>query len=148
MRLVVDASTLVAELLRDRGLVLLASPRLDLYVPARMWEEARYEVYGRLETRVSRGLPETSARQHWYSAMHLKEQSITEVPEEVYEHLEDEALSRLPRDPRDWQVVTLALSLDAHILTEDGDFFGCGVAVWTVNTLIAQLERRGLSPFS
>lgn len=37
MRLVLDASTLVGEMLRDRGLVLLASPHLGLYVPARMW---------------------------------------------------------------------------------------------------------------
>lgn len=148
MRLVVDASTLVGELLRDRGLVLLASPRLDLYVPTRMWEETRHEVSRRLGIRVSRGMPEMVARQHWNTAMRLKERSLTEVPEEVYEHLEEEALSRLPRDPRDWPVVALALSLDSHVLTEDEDFFGCGVAVWTVDTLIAQLRRQGRSPFS
>ncbi len=53
---------------------------------------------------------------------------------EVYEHLKDQALTRLPRDPNDWQVVSLALSLGADILTGDEDFFGCGVAVWTVDT--------------
>jgi predicted nucleic acid-binding protein len=73
----------------------------------------------------------------------VKEQSVTEVPEELYQDLEDEALSRLPRDARDWPVVALALSLGADILTGDEDFFGCGVATWTVETLIAQLERRG-----
>jgi hypothetical protein len=40
----VDASTLVGELLREREQALLASPHLDRYVPARMWEEARHEV--------------------------------------------------------------------------------------------------------
>ncbi|PLS85261.1 MAG: hypothetical protein CYG60_13570 [Actinobacteria bacterium] len=36
----------------------------------------------------------------------------------------------------------------SEILIEDGDFFGCGVATWTAQTLIAQLKRRGASPFS
>jgi hypothetical protein len=87
LRLVVDASTLVGELLRERGLKLIASPYLDLYVPARMWEETRHEVSRRLEIRVSKGLPEPAASQK-------------------------------------------------------------RVATWTVDTLIAQLERRGQSPFS
>lgn len=62
---------------------------------------------------------------------------------QFYDGLEDEALSRLPRDAEDWQVVALALALGADILTEDKDFFGCGVATWTTETLITQLERRG-----
>lgn len=143
MRLVVDASTLVGELLRDRGLALLADPRLDLHVPGRMWEETRHEVSRRLDIRVSGGgFSEEAANHHWRTAMILKERSITEMPEELYAHLRDEALSRIARDPEDWQVVALALSIEADILTEDRDFFGCGVATWTAETLIAQLERR------
>jgi predicted nucleic acid-binding protein len=146
LRLVVDASTLVAELLRERGHKLLADTRLDLYVPAWMWEETQHEVSKRLDVRVSRGLPDAVAARFWDAAVRVKEQSVTEVPEELYQHLKDEALSRLPRDARDWPVVALALSLAADILTEDEDFFGCGVATWTVETLIAQLGRRGESP--
>lgn len=59
--------------------------------------------------------------------MLVKERSIVEVPEETYEGLKDEALSRLPRDARDWPMVALALSLGADILTEDEDFLGCDV---------------------
>lgn len=142
MRLVVDASTLVAELLRDRGRKLLASEALDLYVPAWMWEETNHEVWKRLEIRVSRGLPERVATRYWHAARRLKESSVGEVPEEFYADLKDEALCRLPRDPNDWQVVALALSLGADILTGDEDFFGCGIATWTVDTLIVQLQRR------
>lgn len=69
MRLVVDASTLVAELLRERGQKLLADPRLDLYVPTWMWEETSHEVARRLEVRVSRGLPEPVANRFWDAAM-------------------------------------------------------------------------------
>lgn len=144
----VDASTLVAELLRERGLRLLASPHLDLYVPAWMWGETSYEVWRRLEVRVSRGLSERVATRYWDAAMRLKERRVTEVPEEVYADLKDEALCRLPQDPNDWQVAALALSLGADILTGDKDFFGCGIATWTVDTLILQLERRDESPFS
>ena len=94
------------------------------------------------------GLPQEIADRFWNAAVRLKDQSVAEVPEELYEWLRDEALSRLPRDPGDWQVVALALFLEADILTADEDFFGCGVATWTVDTLISQLERRGQSPFS
>lgn len=148
MRLVVDASTLVGELLRERGQVLLASSHLDLYVPARMWDEARHEVSRRLGVRVRDGMPQEIADRFWDAAVRLKEQSVAEMPEELYEGLREEALSRLPRDPNDWQVVALALLLGADILTGDEDFFGCGVATWTAETLISQLERRGQSPFS
>lgn len=135
-------------MLRERGLALLADPRLDLYVPARMWEETRHEVDKRLELRIFRGMPRTVARRFWDSDIRLKERSVTEVPEEIYEDLEDEALSRLPRDAKDWQVVALALALGADILTGDRDFFGCGVATWTVDTLIVRLGRQGRAPFA
>lgn len=145
MRLVVDASTLVAELLRERGYKLIADPNLDLYVPAWMWEETLHEVSKRLDIRVSRGLAEPVATRFWDAAMRVKEQSVTEVPEELYQDLKDEALFRLPRDAKDWPVVALDLALGADILTGDEDFFGCGVATWTVETVITQLERRGES---
>lgn len=73
-----------------------------------MWEETRHEVSRRLEIRVSRGLPEPIATRFWEAAVRVKEQSVTEVPEELYEASKDEALSRLPRDAEDWQVVGLA----------------------------------------
>jgi predicted nucleic acid-binding protein len=127
---------------------LLASPHLDLYVPARMWDEARHEVSRRLGIRVRKGLPQEIADRYWDAAVRLKEGSVAEVPEELYEDLRDEAVSRLPRDPNDWQVVALALFLGVDILTADEDFFGCGVATGTVDTLISQLVRRSQSPFS
>ncbi len=93
-------------------------------------------------------MPREIADRFWDAAVRLKEESVAEVPEELYEGLRDEALSRLPRDPDDWQVVALALFLGVDILTADEDFFGCGVATWTADTLISQLERRRQSPSS
>ena len=90
-------------------------------------------------------MPQEIADRFWDAAVRLKEESVAE---ELYEGLREEALSRLPRDPNDWQVVALALFLGADILTGDEDFFGSGVATWTADILISQLERRGQSPFS
>jgi len=69
---VVDASTLVAELLRKRGQVLLATPHLDLYVPAKMWDEARHEVSRRLGVRIRNGLPQEIANRFWDAAVRLE----------------------------------------------------------------------------
>jgi hypothetical protein len=71
----VDASTLVGEMLRDRGLVLLASPHLDLYVPERMWDETRHEVDHRLRLRVGKGLLEAVADRYWTSSLRTKTSS-------------------------------------------------------------------------
>lgn len=124
---------------------MFANPHL--HVPMWMWGETRHEISRRLDIRMSRGLPESVANHFWDAAARVKEQSITEVPEEFYENLKGEALSRLPRDSKDWHVAALALSIESDILTEDKDFFGCGIATWTVETLATQLGRRGRSPF-
>lgn len=63
------------------------------------------------------------------------------VSGERYNHLRAPALRRVPRDERDWPTVAAALALDASILTADADFLGCGVATWTVETLVAELDN-------
>ncbi|HZR99188.1 MAG TPA: PIN domain-containing protein [Chloroflexota bacterium] len=55
MRLVVDASTLVAELLRARGRRLIAHPQLDLLVAADAYSETRHELQRRVARLVDRG---------------------------------------------------------------------------------------------
>ena len=41
-----------------------------------------------------------------------------------------------------WPVLALALAVDAPIWTEDQDFFGSGVAIWTTATVELYLARR------
>lgn len=48
MRLVVDASTLVAEVLRTRGRKLLAHPGLDLFIAKYAWNETEHELRKRI----------------------------------------------------------------------------------------------------
>lgn len=61
------------------------------------------------------------------------------VFQDIYGLLETVARRRIPRDPNDWPTVALALALNAHIWTYNGDFLGCGVATWTTETLLAEV---------
>jgi predicted nucleic acid-binding protein len=42
VRIVVDANILVAELLRERGQALIASPALELYIAEKAWSETQH----------------------------------------------------------------------------------------------------------
>jgi hypothetical protein len=59
---VVDASVLVAELLRDRGRTLFRRPDLTVLVAEHQWEETQLEVDRRLGVLQSRGM--SAARRH------------------------------------------------------------------------------------
>ena len=55
---------------------------------------------------------------------------------DIYGGYESEARKRLDaRDPEDWPILAAALALGCPIWTEDTDFFGCGVAIWTSNNI-------------
>jgi predicted nucleic acid-binding protein len=55
---------------------------------------------------------------------------------EFYNFFENEARIRLQgRDEEDWPVLAAALGLQCPIWTEDADFFGTGVAVWTTSRI-------------
>jgi predicted nucleic acid-binding protein len=59
---------------------------------------------------------------------------IEQVDRSIYEDHENVARERLgSRDPEDWPVVATALLLVLPIWTEDQDFFGSGVAIWTTD---------------
>ncbi len=58
--------------------------------------------------------------------------AIEPVFEELYGIFEEEARLRLRgRDEGDWPVLATALALGCPLWTEDADFFGTGIAVWT-----------------
>ena len=59
------------------------------------------------------------------------------VSSDLYGDYEAEARKRLgSRDPDDWPILASALALGCPIWTEDTDFFGCGVATWTSNSVV------------
>jgi predicted nucleic acid-binding protein len=57
---------------------------------------------------------------------------IEPVEGELYGEFEAEARERLQdRDEDDWPILATALALGCPIWTEDADFFGTGIAIWT-----------------
>ena len=118
MRLVVDTSVLVGELLRTKGRERLADERLDLFLPERMWGEVQIEPPRRIAAFARRrGL--THATRDELTALSLEavrtNMVVTEVA--VYSDLEEEARARSRRDPDDWPVVACALALTAGVWT-------------------------------
>lgn len=143
MIVIVDASVLVAELLRERGRALLARSDLRCLVAEEQWEETAHELGKRLRLIVTQGLlSEERAGELFRDIKSLVETRVIEViPRSFYAHMETTARRRVPRDPKDWAPVALALVLDAAILTGDGDFLGCGCPTWTVETLLEELNN-------
>jgi predicted nucleic acid-binding protein len=142
MRLVVDTSVLVGELLRRSGRARLGDDRLELFLPEQMWSEAQVELPRRIAAFVRRrsldpGVGEELAR----LCLRAVEANVVVLDEAIYSALEDEARARSLRDPADWPVVATALALSAAIWTNDNDFLGTGVATWTTETLQAWLDR-------
>jgi predicted nucleic acid-binding protein len=143
MRLVVDTSVLVGELLRAAGRRRLGDARLELFLPERMWGETRQELPRRIGAFVRRRQLDLEVGEQLAQAcVDAVEANITVLDEAVYSALQDEALARMLRDPTDWPVVACALALSADIWTNDNDFLGAGVATWTTETLQAWLDRQ------
>ena len=114
-----------------------------MFVAEEQWEEAEHELARRLAVLVSRAHLDEARRRELEDEVRAwsTRGRLEIVAREHYSHLRDVAFRRVPRDERDWPTVAAALALDASILTADADFLGCGVATWTVETLVAELEN-------
>ncbi len=143
MRLVVDTSVLVGELLRARGRNRLGDDRLELFIPERMWSETHVELPRRIDRFVRRrNLDLEVGREVTALCLQAIDANLVVLDEAVYAALEDEARARSLRDPNDWPVVASALALAAGVWTNDNDFLGTGVPTWTAETLQAWLDRN------
>jgi len=68
---------------------------------------------------------------------------IETVTPELYAVFESEARERLRgRDESAWPILATALGLASAVWTEDADFFGTGVAVWTTNRIEIFLKEQ------
>jgi predicted nucleic acid-binding protein len=66
------------------------------------------------------------------AALSYLQSLIQPILQDSYGLFEEEARQRLRgRDEEDWPVLAAALALSCAIWTEDTDFFGTGIAVWT-----------------
>lgn len=143
MRLVVDTSVLVGELLRVAGRERLGDPRLELFLPEHMAEELRVELPRRVAAFARhRHLPAQVGEHLATACLAAVEANVAVLERAVYSAVEHEARARMPRDHHDWPVVAGALVLAAGIWTQDHDFLGSGVATWTTATLTGWLARQ------
>lgn len=143
MRLVLDTSVLVGELLRASGRARLGDERLELFLPERMWDETRVELPRRVRAFARRrGLGAPVADLLIERCVEAVEANVVILDEAVYAAVEDEARARSLRDAEDWPVVAAAVALAAGIWTNDNDFLGTGVPTWTTQTLDAWLVRH------
>lgn len=129
--LVLDANILIRAVLgvRVRRLIETFSESVNFLVP----ETALCEAEEHLEAlAVKRGADPGLALATLGAVIAL----TTVMPEGIYLPHEVEARARLrARDPEDWPILGLALAAGSPIWTEDSDFFGCGVATWTTETV-------------
>jgi predicted nucleic acid-binding protein len=84
-------------------------------------------------------LSATTAEELLQASFELAASNLILFKKTSYEHLESKARKRIARNPNDWQSVALALALNTGIWTNDKDFFGCGIATWSTETLIEKL---------
>lgn len=77
------------------------------------------------------------------AALHYLQSLVAVVDAESYGVSEDDARERLRgRDEDDWPVLAAALVLGCAVWTEDTDFFGTGIAVWTSNRIEIFLKAQ------
>jgi len=86
-----------------------------------------------------RGKPDADVLQ----SLDYLRQIIESINPDFYGEFESEARERLRgRDEDDWPVLATALGFDCDIWSEDQDFFGTGVAVWTTSRIEILLKSQ------
>jgi predicted nucleic acid-binding protein len=143
MQLIVDANVLVAEALRERGRALIAHPALELFITDAAASETAHELRRRVSLLATRGvISEWLADKAPESIVAAIASHLTVVEPESYSDRLAETTWRIPRDPLDAPTVALALALGCGIWTNDRDFFGCGLAVWSTEVLRSFLDHQ------
>jgi predicted nucleic acid-binding protein len=114
--LVVDASALVAELLRERGRKLLLDTRLELAITDAQWSETQHELSRRLNILVERKqLSNDTAEELLQNALELVASNLVLFDETTYKHLEQKARQRIV-DPKDWQSVACSILVSGQMI--------------------------------
>jgi predicted nucleic acid-binding protein len=135
-RLVVDANIILRAVLgvRVRKLLQQHGDSTDFFAPDVCFDDARRILN---ELAVERNFDPVPA------LLLIEElaQVVESVERSVYSEYDVAARLRIEaRDPDDWPIVATALLLGCPIWTEDQDFFGCGVAIWTMGTVEVYLR--------
>jgi predicted nucleic acid-binding protein len=130
--IVLDANILIRAILGRRVRQLLdryAAHGLRFFAPDVAFEDAQKYLPALLK---KLGKPEADVP----GSLRYLRAIIEPIDRELYAIFEDEARNRLHgRDEDDWPVLASALALGCGIWSEDADFFGTGIAVWTTSRI-------------
>lgn len=121
-----DANILLRRILGERVPQLLAkySAQVQFFTAEVCYQDVRRHLSAILERR---GL----SPEPFLAAVDALTQVVIPLEEEIYATYKVEATQRVQeRDIQDWPLITLALTLNCPLWTEDNDFFGTGVATW------------------
>lgn len=137
--IVIDANILVRAVLGRRVRAILeiyAARGVRFFAPQVAFDDAEKYLPALLAKRGK------SAAELAASLEYLR-QIIEPIENDFFGAFESEARARLRgRDEDDWPVLAAALGLRCPIWTEDEDFFGSGVAVWTTSRIEIFLEAQ------
>jgi predicted nucleic acid-binding protein len=137
--IVLDANILIRAVLGRRVRQIIeayASHGVHFYAPDLAFDDARKYLPPLLK---KRGKPDADLP----ATLQYLQRLIAPIDRKLYSAFEGEARRRLRgRDEGDWPVVASALALSCGVWTEDADFFGTGVAVWTTNRIEIFLEAQ------
>jgi len=137
--IVLDANILIRAVLGRRVRHLLetyAVRGLRFYAPDIAYADAMKYLPPLL---AAKRLPDTAVP----AALQYLQSLVEPVNHDVYRLFREEAEERLRgRDEEDWPVLAAALALSCPVWTEDTDFFGTGVAIWTSDRIEIFLQAE------
>ncbi|MFV2142768.1 PIN domain-containing protein [Isoptericola sp. G70] len=130
--IVLDANILMRAVLGKKARLLITehAGHVAFYTPQVAYDDAR------------RHLPAVFTKRGWnaeqlasaLTVLDALEPVVHTVEEDFYAAKQSAALARIEkRDPDDWPFLAVALLLDCPVWTEDNDFFGTGVPIWTTD---------------
>lgn len=129
--LVLDANIIIRAVLGNtvRQYLLTFSETVDFFTPDICIDEVQRHLPTIFEKRkISPQIP-LQVLSHIQKLLQVVDSSL-------YQEREFEAKQRImDRDLNDWPVVAAALLFNCPIWTEDKDFFGVGISVWTTNRI-------------
>lgn len=120
---------------------LLTHPTLELLMTEHCVDDAVRNLHARIDGQAAVGVVDDQAAVVLHEEAERALRAAVElIPEAVYADHQQEAAKRIESHcaPSDWPSVPLALLLGRGcdgIWTDDRDYFGCGVATWTTDTL-------------
>ena len=137
--IVLDSNILIRAVLGRRVRQILetfAARGVRFFAPDVAFDDAERYLPALLERR---GKPDTDVPASLEYLRHI----IDTVDRDFYGSFESEARQRLRgRDEHDRPVLAAALGLTCPVWTEDADFFGTGIAVWTTDRVEIFLKAQ------